>query len=72
MRDGVEWKNIETSPGVYQFTASGGAYLDTLIQKGFAVTLLITDSNPLYDGGNTIYTDAGRAAYARYVVATLK
>jgi hypothetical protein len=71
LRDGVQWSNIETSPGVYQFNANGGAYLDTLIQKGFAVTLLISDSNPLYDGGNTVYTDAGRAAYARYVVATL-
>lgn len=71
IRDGVEWKNIETAPGVYQFTGSGGAYLDTLIQKGFSVTLLFSDSNPLYDGGNTVYTDAGRAAYARYVVATL-
>ena len=71
IRDGVQWKNIETTPGVYQFTANGGTYLDTLTQKGFAVTLLMTDSNPLYDGGNTVYTDAGRAAYARYVVATL-
>lgn len=71
LRDGIQWKNIETSPGVYQFNASGGAYLDTLIQRGFAVTLLISDSNPLYDGGNTVYTDAGRAAYAKYVVATL-
>lgn len=71
IRDGVQWKNIETTPGVYQFSASGGSYLDTLTQKGFAVTLLMTDSNPLYDGGNTVYTDAGRAAYARYVVATL-
>jgi hypothetical protein len=71
LRDEVQWKNIETTPGVYQFGTSGGSYLDTLTQKGFSVTLLMTDSNPLYDGGNTVYTDVGRAAYARYVVATL-
>lgn len=71
LRDGIQWKNVETSPGVYQFGTGGGSYLDTLIQKGFAVTLLMSDSNPLYDGGNTVYTDAGRAAYAKYVVATL-
>jgi hypothetical protein len=71
LRDGVEWKNIEISPGVYQFTSGGVNYLHTLIQKGFSVTLLVSDSNPLYDGNNTVYTDAGRAAYARYIVALL-
>ena len=71
LRDGVQWKNIESSPGVYQFTSAGGTYLDTLIQKGFSVTLLLSDSNPLYDGGNTVYTDTGRAAYAKFIVATL-
>lgn len=71
LRDGVEWKNVETSPGVYQFTSGGVSYLDTLIQRGFSVTLLVSDSNPLYDGGNTVYTDAGRAAYAKYIVALL-
>ena len=71
LRDGVSWSDIETTAGTYQFSSAKVNYLDTLITKGFLVTLLVSDSNPLYDGGNTVYTDAGRAAYAKYVVATL-
>ncbi len=71
LRDGVSWSDIETTAGTYQFSSANVNYLDTLITKGFLVTLLVSDSNPLYDGGNTVYTDAGRAAYAKYVVATL-
>ncbi len=71
LRDGVSWSDIETTAGTYQFSSAKVNYLDTLIAKGFSVTLLMGDSNPLYDSGYTVYTDAGRAAYAKYVVATL-
>jgi hypothetical protein len=71
LRDGVSWRDIEKAPGTYQFTSANVTYLDTLIAKGFGVTLLMSDSNPLYDNGYTVYTDAGRAAYAKYIVATL-
>ena len=71
VRDGVAWTEIEKSPGVYQFTSPGAKWMDTVIDNGFPVTLLFDNINPLYDGGKTPYTDAGRAAYAKYVVATL-
>lgn len=71
VRDGVAWTEIEKSPGVYQFTSPGASWMDTVINNGFPVTLLFDNTNPLYDGGNTPYTDAGRAAYAKYIVATL-
>lgn len=71
LRDEVAWATVEKSPGVYQFSSSSVSYLDTLIGKGFAVTLLFQGSNALYDGGNTPYTDSGRAAFAKFIVATL-
>jgi hypothetical protein len=71
LRDGVAWGDIEAKAGTYQFTSASVNYLDTLIARGFSVTLLMGDTNPLYDNGYTVYTDAGRAAYAKYVVATL-
>lgn len=71
VRDGVGWTEIEKSPGVYQFTSPGAKWMDTVINNGFPVTLLFDNTNPLYDGGKTPYTDAGRAAYAKYIVATL-
>lgn len=71
LRDEVAWSTVEKSPGVYQFSSSSVSYLDTLVSKGFSVTLLFQGSNPLYDGGNTPYTDAGRAAFAKFIVATL-
>ncbi len=71
VRDGVGWTEIEKSPGVYQFTSPGAKWMDTVIDNGFPVTLLFDNTNPLYDGGKTPYTDAGRAAYAKYIVATL-
>lgn len=72
VRDGVGWTEIEKSPGVYQFTSPGAKWMDTVIDNGFPVTLLFDNTNPLYDGGKTPYTDAGRAAYAKYIVATLE
>lgn len=71
VRDGVAWTEIEKSPGVYQFTSPGAKWMDTVIDNGFPVTLLFDNTNPLYDGGQTPYTDAGRSAYAKYIVATL-
>ena len=71
VRDGVLWSDIEKSPGVYQFTTPGAKWMDTVSDAGMPITLTFGDTNPLYDGGNTPYTDAGRAAFAKYVVATL-
>lgn len=71
VRDGVAWTEIEKTPGVYQFTSPGSKWMETVINNGFPVTLLFDDTNPLYDGGKTPHTDQGRAAYAKYIVATL-
>lgn len=71
VRDGVAWTEIEKSPGVYQFTSPGSKWMGPVLDAGFPVTLLFDNTNPLYDGGKTPYTDAGRAAYAKYIVATL-
>lgn len=71
VRDGVAWTEIEKSPGVYQFTSPKVSWIDNVIDGGFPVTLLFDNTNSLYDSGYTPYTDAGRAAYAKMIVATL-
>jgi hypothetical protein len=71
IRDGVAWTEIEKSPGVYQFGAAKVSWINNVSDGGFPVTLLFDNTNPLYDGGLTPYTDAGRAAYAKMIVATL-
>ena len=71
VRDGVAWTEIEKAPGVYQFTSPKVSWIDNVIDGGFPITLLFDNTNPLYDGGKTPYTDAGRAAYAKLIVATL-
>lgn len=71
VRDGIAWSQVEQTAGVYQFTSPKVSWIDTVVNNGFPVTLLFDDTNKLYDGGNTPYTDAGRAAYAKFIVASL-
>ncbi|WP_225008186.1 calcium-binding protein [Novosphingobium percolationis] len=72
IRDGVAWGYVETAPGVYDFSDPKVAWVGQAIAKGAAVTLVFQPNNALYDSGGTVYTDAGRKAFADFVVATLK
>lgn len=72
IRDGLPWARIETAPGVFDFSMPQAAWLDAARASGTPVMLTFAHSNPLYDGGFTIHTDAGRAAFARFVAATLE
>ncbi len=71
VRDEIAWKDVERTSGTYDFSATNVRYLDDVNRAGLAVTLLLQGGNPLYDQGYTPYTDASRAAFARYVVAVL-
>lgn len=71
-RDEMLWKAIETAPGQFAqpelyakyMGAAKAAGLDPIIELGYG--------NVLYDEGLTPYTDAGRQAFSKYAVATLK
>ena len=71
VRDELYWANVETAAGVYQFPAAFDAYMARLQQDDISPLIILSFANPLYDGGNTPYTPAGQAAFARYGAALL-
>jgi Ca2+-binding RTX toxin-like protein len=71
LRDGINWESVERSKGEYDFSVPQLAYLDGAATEGVDVTLVFNWGNVLYDGGFTPYTEAGRAAFADFIVATL-
>lgn len=72
IRDGLPWALVETAKGKFDFSIPQVAWLQTALAQNIPVTLTFAHTNALYDGGNTVYTDAGRAAFANFVVETLK
>ena len=72
IRDGISWASIETSPGVYDFSAFTSSYMALVADSGLDVTLsILPGGNPLYDDGHTVTTAEGRAAFAAFVDALL-
>jgi hypothetical protein len=71
VRDAVGWRQIETVRGRYDFTPKTIGHLERLCAGRHRVILGLLLANPLYDGGQTVHTPAGRAALARYVKAVL-
>ncbi|WP_313433549.1 calcium-binding protein [Novosphingobium sp.] len=72
IRDSVPWAAVENVAGKYDFSVPQAAWVDQALGRGFSVTLTFANANPLHDQGYTVYSDAGRAAFADFVVATLK
>ena len=73
IRDGISWTEIEKAPGVYDFSGPKTSWIATALAQGAQITLVFSGGgNPLYDGGSTVYTDAGRAAFANFVAAVVK
>lgn len=71
LRDELSWRSIEATPGHYDFSGSRAEYLRRAVEMGLDPLLLFTDTNPLYDGGQTPWSDTGLSAFAAYVAATL-
>lgn len=65
VRDEMPWNEVERTTGEFSFDRFV-PYMDELTRNGIRPLMLMTYDNPLYDGGNTPYTPAGRAAYGRY------
>ena len=69
IRDSVHWGMVERSPGRVEFTEVNSGHVTRACQAGIGVLLGIEPRNRLYDGGNTAFTPAAQAAFARYVRA---
>ncbi|ANT63262.1 hypothetical protein AYJ57_22570 (plasmid) [Salipiger sp. CCB-MM3] len=72
IRDGVSWRLIETEPGVYDFSDFRTSYMPLVDGYDLDITLtLMPHGNPLYDDGETVTSEEGIAAFARFVEALL-
>jgi hypothetical protein len=74
VRDEIYWQNVETAPAHYAIPPYARAYLAAIEHEGLKLQLVLSFANPLYDGGDTPYTegaDKAFAAYARYLVEAL-
>jgi hypothetical protein len=65
------WGGIERKPGVYDFSAYD-RLVATLAANHLRPLLILDYDNPLYDGGLSPHTDAGRDAFCRWVKAALE
>ena len=69
IRDSVAWAQVEREPGHYGFTPANSGHVGRACAAGMTVLLGLEPRHPLYDGGQTVFTPAGQAAFARYVRA---
>ena len=69
IRDSVAWAQVEREPGRFAFSAANSGHVDRACARGMTVLLGLEPRNPLYDGGQTVISPAGQAAFARYVHA---
>jgi trimeric autotransporter adhesin len=65
-RDQVTWRNVEATRGVLGWPANTAALYATLKQSGIRTSVVLSTSNPNYDGGRFATTPAAIAAYARF------
>jgi len=72
IRDSVAWHKVEDVRGNYDFTDSSASWVSKALNAGFDVLIVFDPRNSIYDKGHSVHTDAGREAFANFVVATLK
>tara|TARA_R110000751_G_scaffold81335_7_gene164125 strand:- start:187 stop:1821 length:1635 start_codon:yes stop_codon:yes gene_type:complete len=70
LRDEIDWARVEREKGVYDFSAAD-MYMRPMLDRGFRPLLVINETNPLYDLGETPHTDDGRAGFAAFISAIL-
>jgi hypothetical protein len=64
------WDVVEKATGQYNFSRYDGLYA-SLSAAGVRSYWILDYGNPLYDGGDAPRTDAGRAAFAAFAVASM-
>lgn len=72
VRDELYWQAIETEKGRFVFPPAYDGYMAELAKNNIEPFIVLDFENKNYDDGETPYTDAGIAAYARYAVEVLK
>lgn len=71
VRMDFNWRQIEKSPGLYDFSEYD-ALLSGLDPYQIRPVFILAYSNPLYDGDLSPHTDAGRQAFANWVAASVR
>ena len=72
IRDSVAWHQVETKAGKYDFSHRSADWVNEALDAGLDVLLVFDPHNGLYDKGQTIFSKKALAAFADFVVATLK
>ena len=72
IRDAVVWRRVEEKRGTYDFSDPRDAYIDRILTEGLnPIVTLMPQGNPLYDGGDTVTSARGIAAFADFVASVL-
>ncbi|GGD69987.1 hypothetical protein GCM10010990_19380 [Croceicoccus mobilis] len=69
LRDSLYWSETETVKGQIDLTTANAKKLDQVCASGTKIIMTQHFKNPLYDGGNYVYSAAGRQAFAKYIRA---
>ena len=69
IRDSVMWGKVEQQPGVYNFTAQNSGFMNRICARSIPALVMVPPRNKLYDGGMLPASEAGRRAFATYIVA---
>lgn len=70
LRSDLKWNVVETTAGVYDFSAYD-TYVTNATAAGLKILFILDYKNPLYDGGYSPYTEAGDCAFANYAKASV-
>lgn len=70
LRTDLKWNVVETTTGVYDFSAYDN-YVANATAAGLKILFILDYRNPLYDGGYSPYTEAGDCAFANYAKASV-
>ena len=70
IRDEIGWVEAEPARGQYDFSIAD-PYMREIAAQGMEPLIVWTDTNPIYDGKQTPYSDDGRAGLANYLDAML-
>ncbi len=69
IRDDLPWDQAETTKGEIVIPQRWDTFVNDARSNGVQVLGILDFGNPFYDEGGAPYTDAGRAAFLRYVTA---
>ncbi len=72
VRDELYWAQVESEKGIFKFPASFDTYMAALKQNQISPLIILSFENPLYDGGNTPYTQDGFDGYTQYALEVLR